>query len=325
MTDIHGLLDYLSDGNFHSGEDIAAEFNVSRTAIWKQIKKLNTLLPFEISSVSGKGYRLEESMLVLDKDKLLSYLTKQIALKLDRIEVLLECPSTNQYLLEQSGQCMEDNILLLTESQTQGRGRRGRTWVSPFASNIYMSLSWGLGLSISEMSGLSLVVAISVANAIKNSGIENVKLKWPNDIYVDGKKISGVLLELRGEINSPCRAVIGVGVNVNMPDIAADKIDQPWTDMRSLVGTYVDRNIVIADIINELIPNLELFEQRGFSAFVEQWNNFDLLSNQAIEIIGHAVMKQGIARGVDAHGALLVEFENKIQPLYSGEVSIRLN
>ncbi len=318
------LLDYLSDGNFHSGEDIAAQLNVSRTAIWKQIKKLNALLPVDILSVPGKGYKLAEPLLVLNKDKILSSLSKQARLALAKVDILLECPSTNQALLEQAELQLVENCLLLAESQTEGRGRRGRQWISPFASNIYMSLSYGLSLSISEMSGLSLVVAISVARALKKSGIDNVKLKWPNDIYVEQQKLSGVLLELRGESNGPCRAVIGIGVNVNMPDAAADDIDQPWIDMRRILGQSVNRNQVVACILDELIADLKLFEGRGFSAFTQQWDKLDLLAGKAISITSRSLMDKGIARGVDTQGALLVEFENKVQPIYSGEVSIRL-
>lgn len=325
MAPILLLLDYLSDGHFHSGEDIAAELNVSRTTIWKQVKKLNALLPADILSVPGKGYKLSEPLVVLNKDKILSRMRAQIQPALEKIEILLDCPSTNQFLLEQMEASHTGNTLLLAELQTQGRGRRGRQWVSPFASNIYMSLSWGLSLSIAEMSGLSLVVAISVANALKKNALENIKLKWPNDIYVEKQKLSGVLLELRGESNNPCRAVIGIGVNVNMPVAAAKEIDQPWIDMRSIVGQSVDRNNLVASILDELIPNLALFEAKGFSAFIHHWKELDLLEGKAINIVGHASMKQGIARGVDEQGALLVEFENKVQPIYSGEVSIRLN
>jgi len=325
MVNIHALLDYLSDGDFHSGEDIAAHFKVSRTAIWKQIKKLNAMLSSDIASVSGKGYQLSESMAVLNADTILFYTLKRLHSELHQVEVLLECTSTNQYLLDKIENSSLENYLLLSELQTAGRGRRGRQWVSPFASNIYMSLSWVLAISISQMAGLSLVVAISLAVAMRNNGIENVKLKWPNDIYVDGRKLAGVLLELRGESNSPCRAVMGMGINVNMPQEAGECIDQLWIDMKSLLGASVNRNKVIGSVLNELIPNLKLFEDKGFSAFMERWKEFDLLENKVVDISGHASLTSGIARSVDSQGALIVEFENEPHHIYSGEVSIRLN
>ena len=324
MLDKLKLLDFLSNGDFHSGEDIASEFNVTRTAIWKQLKKLNEVLPSDIVSVSGKGYRLQEPMNVLNVDKINAGIADLLRTEIHKTEVLLECESTNQYLLDGIEQHLSENYLLFAERQKNGRGRRGRPWISPFASNIYMSLSWGLKLSIAEMSGLSLVVAISVANALKKNGIENVKLKWPNDVYVDGKKISGVLLELRGETNSPCRAVIGIGLNVNMHKSAVKKIDQPWTDMQSILGVSVDRNKIAASIVNELLVDLKLFEENGFAYFVEQWRVYDMLEGQQIDITGHTMIKNGIARGVDSQGALLVESDNNISPIYSGEVSIRL-
>jgi len=325
MVDILALLDYLSDGDFHSGEDIAAHFKVSRTAIWKQIKKLNAMLSCDIASVSGKGYQLSESMVVLNADTILFYTSKHLHSQIHQVEVLRECESTNQFLLDKVELGYLDNYLVLAELQTAGRGRRGRQWVSPFASNIYMSLSWGLAISISQMAGLSLVVAISLAVAMRNNGIENVKLKWPNDIYVDGRKLAGILLELRGESNSPCRAVMGMGINVNMPQEAGECIDQLWVDMKSLLGASVNRNKVIGSVLNELIPNLKLFEDKGFSAFMEHWKEFDLLANKVVDISGHASLTSGIARSVDSQGALIVEFENEPHHLYSGEVSIRLN
>lgn len=325
MTTILVLLDYLSDGEFHSGEDIAATLKVSRTAIWKQMKKLNEILPDKVLSIPGKGYKLSEPMAVLDKDKIRSFISQQSQAMLDEIDVILECESTNQLLLDKAEQHHSGNYLLLAESQTQGRGRRGRQWVSPFAGNIYMSLSWGLGISIAQMSGLSLVVAISTAKGLKKSGIEHVKLKWPNDIYVAQQKLAGVLLELRGETNSPGRAVMGIGINANMPVEAGEQIDQPWIDIRRIVGHSVDRNRVAANILNELIPDIMKFETNGFTAFMSEWEKFDLLEGQPVNVIGQSQLETGIARGVDAQGALLVEFDNTVQPIYSGEVSIRVN
>lgn len=323
MTNIAVLLDYLCDGKFHSGEDLATQMGVSRTAVWKQIKRINEKFPIVIKSTPGKGYKISKPITFVNRDEISQNLTSQCNSALKGIDVLLECPSTNQFLLDRIENKKLENYLVLAESQTHGRGRRGREWVSPFASNIYMSLLWTLNISIAEMSGLSLVVAISVAKAIQSFGINNVMLKWPNDIYVDNKKISGVLLELRGEANSPCNAVIGMGVNVNMPKLMGDRINQQWSDMESILKKNINRNHVIAQILNELIPRLEKFSEYGFSEFIDEWNSFDLLAEQKIKIEGNMNLSEGIAHGVDKQGALLVEHNGKIQSLYSGEVSVR--
>lgn len=323
MTDLSVILKFLSDGEFHSGEDLATELNVSRTAIWKQIKKLNILLPFDIQSVPSKGYKIEQPMSFLSSSEIFNDLSDLVAIEPQNLEILFECKSTNQYLLERIENNLLQNYLVLAEMQTQGRGRRGRVWVSPFASNIYMSLLWKLEVSIAEMAGLSLVVAISVAKAIQKFDIDKVMLKWPNDIYVNNKKLSGVLLELRGESNSPCNAVIGIGVNVNMPKESGNKIDQDWIDMQSLLKSKINRNQVVAEIMNQLIPRLKKFNDNGFSVFSDEWKVLDLLDEKHINIDGHMSLNEGIAHGVDKHGALLVESEGKVQALYSGEVSIR--
>ncbi len=323
MTDLLLLLDYLSDGQFHSGEDLAVELGITRTAIWKKIQKLNAILPVKIISVHSKGYKIKNPLTVLNKNRILDYLPAEFHSQLNQLEVLLECTSTNQYLLE----CLEQNQLkngvVLAETQTQGRGRRGRYWVSPFGSNIYMSLSWQMGISIAEMAGLSLVVAISVAKALQKFGIDDVMLKWPNDVYVDGRKLAGILLELRGESNSPCSAIIGIGVNVNMPEDMADKIDQPWIDMQQLLKKQVNRNKVAAMILNELIPRLQQFNKTGFSGFMNEWEQLDFLAGKVINIEGHMQLSEGVASGVDKQGALLVEYKGQVQALYSGEISIR--
>ena len=323
MSDLLVLLDYLSDGKFHSGENLATELNVSRTAIWKQIKKLETHLPFNIHSVPGKGYKIDKPMILLNRSDILSNLSGKALIEPQSLDILFECRSTNQYLLERIQNHKLKNYLVLAEMQTQGRGRRGRKWISPFASNIYMSLLWTLDISIAEMAGLSLVVAISVATALQKSGVKNVMLKWPNDIYVDNKKLAGVLLELRGESNSPCNAVIGIGVNVNMPEESGVTIDQDWVDMEGELKTAVNRNHVVAEILNELIPRLIKFNKYGFKEFIDEWKTLDLLAEKRINIEGHVSINEGVAHGVDKHGALLVEHNGKIQSLYSGEVSIR--
>lgn len=323
MTDLLVLLAYLSDGQFHSGEGLATKLGVSRTAIWKKIQKLNGILPVKIISVQSKGYKIEQPITVLNKNEILGYLPVEFQRQLNQIEVLLECTSTNQYLLDRLEQNPLKNYMVLAETQTQGRGRRGRHWVSPFASNIYMSVSWQMDISIAEMAGLSLVVAISVARALQKFEIKNVMLKWPNDVYVDSKKLAGVLLELRGESNSPCNAIIGIGVNVNMPNDVAGEIDQPWVDMQQLLKKPVNRNEVAAMVLNELIPRLQQFNHSGFSGFMAEWNSLDLLAGKAINIEGHTQLGEGVASGVDKHGALLVEHKGKLQALYSGEVSIR--
>ncbi len=323
MVELLRILECLSDAEFHSGEELAENFGVSRTAIWKQVQKLNTILPLKISSASGKGYRLQQALSVLNRRKIEQHVSGAILQKIYDIEILVSCPSTNQFLLESATESQRQNRLVLAEMQTQGRGRRGKEWVSPFASNIYMSLLWHFDISMAEVAGLSLIVAISIARALKKAGVGQVMLKWPNDVYVDNRKLAGVLLELRGELNSPCQAVIGMGINVNMPPAEAEKIDQQWVDMQTILKSKVNRNELVAQILNELVAALEQFNKQGFAAFVEQWQTLDLLANREISIENHQGVTTAIARGVNNQGALLVEQDNRITALYSGDVSVR--
>ena len=323
MSDLTPLIKILSDGKFHSGTAIGEALHVQRAAVWKWIEQVRSL-GVTVDAVTGRGYRLKTPLELLDITEIESHL-KQIGCDAS-LEIILEgsLGSTNSELATQSRDGAPSGRVLLAEYQTQGRGRNQRGWVSPFASQIAMSLLWRYNEVPFGLTGLSLVVGIAVAQALKLVGVGGIQLKWPNDIYCQGKKLGGILVEVQGEPSGPCALIIGVGINVDLRG-AKDKvceIDQPWIDCYSVKGGSVSRNELSASLIKNIVSYMEQFQDDGFGAFVDQWNALDYLVGQAVIMQLSRGEARGIARGVSRNGGLLIENDGQIQELFSGDASL---
>ena len=213
--------------------------------------------------------------------------------------------------------------VILAEHQTGGRGRRGRQWHSPFARNIYLSMGWKFENSLSELGCLSLVTALATARALSRAGLEGHRVKWPNDLLLDGRKLCGCLVEVQGDSQGPCHAVLGVGINVHMPATASTAgIDQPWTDVHSQLPAC-SRNTLAALLLEELLAGLDLFARQGFAPFTGPWEEMDGLRGQTIEVYSGDKVLKGTAIGINESGALLLDTGKETLTLYSGEVSLR--
>lgn len=315
------LLAALADGQFHSGDALGVSLGVSRTAIWKQIKKIEALgLPLE--SVKGKGYCITGGLDLLDQQVISKHLTNDVAALIECLDIVQVIDSTNVRAMEKA-MAGEKAYICTAEQQTAGRGRRGKAWVSPFASNLYFSIVWAFNGGAAALEGLSLAVGVAVANALKAAGVDAVGLKWPNDVLHNNQKLSGVLLEMVGDAAGPCQVVVGVGVNVNMSRQAGGAIDQPWIDVASLVDGSVNRSELLALLLNELIPMLQQFEQSGFGHFRESWQQLDCYAGEDVAIsLGHEKII-GRACGVDERGAIIIETDTGRRSFNGGEVSLR--
>ena len=308
------LIRLLADGEFHSGEALGETLGVSRMAVSKQIKVLETI-GLDVFKVTGKGYKLSAPLQLLDAEQI----TAGSGVTVESHQVL---GSTNQHLLDKAA-LLQKGHSCFAEYQTAGRGRRGKKWVSPYGSHLYTSTYWSLDAGIQAASGLSLVIGIAVARTLTDLGIVNTQLKWPNDVYVDGKKIAGVLVEIIATAGGECHLVIGLGLNVNMPLQAGLEIDQAWTDINQQLPHSLDRNVLATSYLTHLIKVLTDFESFGFGHFVEEWNCCDAFKDSPVVLtIGHK-KKYGIAKGIDHSGALLLEVDGVISPLVGGEVSLR--
>jgi BirA family biotin operon repressor/biotin-[acetyl-CoA-carboxylase] ligase len=326
MLTEHALLELLSDGYFHSGTELGEKLKISRAAIWKQIRQLEILLGLDVQAVQGRGYRLAHPIELLEEKVIYDALSRQSKALLGMLEVHLQLDSTNRYLMQHG---IRDNKsgahVVLAEMQTAGRGRRGKHWVSPFAQNIYLSLMWQFTDATLNLSGVSLATGVAVIRALNSLGISGLQLKWPNDIYCQGKKLAGILLELRGEAGGRCNMVVGLGLNVNMSAHDAAEIDQAWTDIRSVTQRGFSRNQLVSAILSELLPCMALYSQQGLTPFLKDWEQHDMLKDKPVTLLMHEHQREGVAHGVNEQGALLFEYEGKIEPLYAGELSLRLN
>lgn len=320
---LQALLRILADGEFHSGESLGEAQGVSRAAVWKQLKKLEPL-GLECHSIRGRGYRIPGGINLLDRDVFEPLLSSLVASSLTRIEMALSLESTNTLAAAEAQQGLCHGRLYVAERQTAGRGRRGRVWASPFARNLYFSLTWSFSGGAAALEGLSLVVGLALRNGLADLGLNGVQLKWPNDLLCQGRKLAGVLLEMSGDATGPCQVVIGAGVNVAMPEAEAVAVDQPWIDLQQIAGASLDRNRVLAVLLNALVPALQLFEQQGFAPFREAWQQHNAYQGRPVRLATERFSEQGVCVGVDAKGALLLTTESGTKAFHGGELSLRL-
>jgi len=255
------------------------------------------------------------------------YLSKNNFSYLEKIIIFDEINSTNTYLLELPAEKTNETIICFAESQTAGKGRRGKHWVSPFAQNIYLSLSWKFNnTSFSVLSGLNIAVAIALVNALKIFGIEDdIGLKWPNDILWNRKKLAGILIEICHQKNNLYRAVIGIGINVQMQKETAKNINQPWTDISAIINTTPNRNKIAGLILDQTLTALKTFEQQGIKSFFSAWQKLDVTLNKQVAIITTQQQISGISHGIDENGFFLLEIESgQIQSFAAGELSLQI-
>ncbi|ELR63172.1 Biotin-protein ligase [Photobacterium marinum] len=309
------LVAMLSDGQFHSGEALGESLGISRAAISKHIKVLQSW-GLDIYRVQGKGYSLASKLELLDCDKILAQV------KCPGLELIPVIDSTNQHLLDRVGQ-LPQGAVCLAEYQEAGRGRRGRQWLSPFGTNLYLSMYWRLDAGMAAAMGLSLVVGVAIAEALQSLGADGVKVKWPNDLYYQDKKLAGILIEMTGQAGDAAHLVIGMGLNVAMAEQEGSGIDQAWTNLARACDGLPERNQLAATLIQQLHQTLEQYEQVGLEGFIERWNRLDNFLDRPVKLLIGERVVEGVARGINSQGALLLETEQGLKPYIGGEISLR--
>lgn len=323
MPDPFDLLFDLSADHFTSGEALARQHGVSRMAVWKAIQRLSDL-GVPVDSVRGRGYRLAERIELLDPTVIVEALDDRYHAVLDHLEVLPSIRSTNAHLVTRYSCEDSTRAAVFAEHQSAGRGRRGRAWESPFGANLYLSLRWQFELPAASLGLLSLAVASEVAWVLAEEGLRGHGVKWPNDLFWEGRKLGGLLLELAGEQQGPCGVVIGLGLNWKMPANVAQRIDQPWADLVSALGSEPSsRNRLAGRVLSALVSACLKFESSGFDAFREQWTRFDAISGQEVRMLLGDREVYGRALGIDSEGRLEVATEAGVERFSSGEVSVR--
>ncbi|MBT5209350.1 MAG: biotin--[acetyl-CoA-carboxylase] ligase [Halieaceae bacterium] len=239
-----------------------------------------------------------------------------------RIEVEREIDSTNAALKRRALSEDIHGVALFAETQTAGRGRLGRVWVSPPKSNIYLSLGWRTGLEPLELAGLSLAAGCAIGEGLERNFGLKMQLKWPNDLYLGGKKCGGVLIDLVQSSNQDWTIVVGVGLNVAMPNSGGNDIDQPWTDLGSHSAVPLTRNEVGGQLLGALVPLLSSWQVGAFSQWRESWSRRDLMAGHQITVQQGNHSISGRADGVDHSGALRVVTNEGLTVVQSGEASM---
>ena len=308
------LISILSNGEFHSGEQLGTELGMSRAAINKHIQTVREW-GLDIFTVPGKGYRLPAPIQLLNSDKILAALLE------GKVDVLPVIDSTNQYLMDRIHQ-LNSGDACVAEYQQAGRGRRGRKWFSPFGSNLYLSMYWKLDQGPAAAMGLSLVIGIVMAEVMQRLGAADVRVKWPNDLYLKDRKLAGILVELTGKTGDAAHLVIGAGINLRMREPAADIINQGWINLQE-AGIDIDRNELTVTLLKDLRAALRQFELDGLAPFITRWRNIDNFLDRPVKLLIGDKEIHGIERGIDQQGALLLEIDGEIKTYIGGEISLR--
>ncbi|GLX65611.1 bifunctional ligase/repressor BirA [Proteus vulgaris] len=308
------LIELLADGNIHSGEQLGESLGMTRAGINKHIQTLRSW-GIDVQTVAGKGYQLDAPMNLLNVDSV----NKNI--KGEPASVIPVIDSTNQYLIQRISELKSGDVCI-AEYQSAGRGRRGRQWISPFGRNLYLSMYWKLDQGPAAAIGLSLVVGVIMAEVLQKLGAEGVKVKWPNDLYLNDKKLSGILVELTGKTGDVAHIVTGIGINIAMSKNQNEAINQQWINLEQ-VGIKIDRNELACEITNALRDAFVQFEKQGLSVFIERWKRLDNFMDRRVKLIIGEKEIFGIAKGINDQGALLLEQDGKIIPYIGGEISLR--
>ncbi|SBR52232.1 MULTISPECIES: biotin--[acetyl-CoA-carboxylase] ligase [unclassified Halomonas] len=320
------LMRLLSDGEVHSGEQLGDALGVSRAAVWKQLKKLDAL-GVELVAVKGRGYRLAQPLEPLVGAKVVERLPASARHHLARLFVEDQLPSSNAYLRDRFEQGAGHAEVCLVELQTAGRGRRGRVWTTPWGQSLMLSVGWRFEAGVAALEGLSLAVGVVVAQVLEQHGVAP-RLKWPNDILLaqgdsaELGKLAGILVEVTGDAAGPCEVVIGMGMNLQLPESMRQAIEQPvaalFDDLPSL-----SRNQLAADVVAGLLAMLAGFEEQGFAPWRAAWNQRHAYTDQPIQVIQGNQVHEAVAGEVDDSGSLWVTEAGHSKRLSGGEISVR--
>lgn len=311
----------LADGDFHSGEVIAARLGVTRATVWNAIRHARSL-GLAVDKVPSRGYRVAPSPVWLDAGRVAALLGGEASRF--SIEVRDAVSSTNALLLDRAAQGARDGTVIAAEVQTAGRGRRGRSWRATLGAALTFSVLLRFEQGVGGLSGLSLAVGVAVARALEALGARGVGLKWPNDLQVAGRKLGGILIEVQGDALGPTAAVVGIGLNVRLGPADRDQIDQPVADLHD-AGADLDRNRLLAVVLTEIAAAADRFAAEGFAAFEAAFRQRDALHGADVVVhLGNGEVVGGEVLGVAGDGALMVRTPTGARRFHGGEVSLRL-
>lgn len=322
LPHLFNVLRLLADGEFHSGAQLAQRLQLSRTTVWTAVQALEQH-GLTVYAVRGRGYRLATPVSCLEADAIRRYLgnrATQFAIQVEE-----EIDSTNRLLLSTAALAPHGSCIF-AELQTAGRGRQQRRWHANLGGGLMFSLLWRFEQGAAFLTGLSLAVGVAIVRCLREAGIAEAGLKWPNDLYAAGRKLGGVLIEMQGEMEGPSHVVIGIGLNVRLDRQVQQLIDQSAIDLWQLTGKMIDRNALAASLLRHLADVLDTFRHLGFTAVRQEWEHYHVYARQPVRLLlANGTSIDGQVAGVNAAGALLLQTADGLRTFSSGDVSLRGN
>jgi BirA family biotin operon repressor/biotin-[acetyl-CoA-carboxylase] ligase len=321
------LVALLQDGELHSGALLAKQLGMTRAGVWKLAGELRGL-GVELESVARRGYRLVKPVELLDLGRIRDEALRLGLVLPEDIELEFELDSTSDRLHRAPPPPADRPRLVFAEIQRAGRGRRGRSWIAPFGSGLTFSMGWTFTETPAGLSSLSLAIGAALVRCLRDWGADQAMLKWPNDLLVCGRKLGGLLIQLRAESGAGASAVIGLGLNLQLSEVARAGIEGPGVlpvaDLaEALHGSLPGRNALAASLASAMLEALQRFAAGGFDPFLEDWRSFDALRDAPVTLVQGEASIEGVARGADRDGALLLETVGRLERFYSGDVSLR--
>ena len=315
------ILRLLADGRFQSGEEIARHFGVTRATVWNALKDAEAM-GVQLFSVRGRGYRLPEPIQLLEHDSVLDAIGQQRTWF--NLELHDHLESTNSYLMKQASTGCAHATCVAASLQTKGRGRRGRAWQAGLGASLTFSLLWRFQAGASALSGLSLAVGVAIIRALHAVGVTEAQLKWPNDVLVNRQKLAGILIELQGDMEGPSAAVIGIGLNLRLPEHVKRHIDQAAIDLQTLMRPPPNPRELLGLLLRHLAEVLSEFESNGFEKLRDEWIQHHAYRNQPVlMLLPDGRQSHGIVVDVASDGVLMVETATGVQRFTAGEISLR--
>ena len=325
MSD-RALIARLADGQVHSGERLAQALGVSRAAVWKGIERLRAQ-GVGILAEPRRGYRLPVAVELLEDSRITRAIAPGRRQRLRGIEVLFDVDSTNDRLLNGEPPPPDQALLCCCELQRAGRGRRGRRWLVPFGQGIAMSIGWQFREMPRDLPALGLAIGVAIARALGRVGARGIRLKWPNDVCFEDRKLGGVLIDLRAEAEGPVHVVIGIGLNLALSVSARVEIEATGVRAAAVADACAatpSRNEVAGTVADDVLAVLEAYERSGFAPLRAEWSSLDAFADRRVRLSLGTESVHGIARGIDAEGALRLDVDGTVRKFLSGDLSLRL-
>lgn len=304
-----------NQSNFCSGEEISKRLGCSRAAIWKHIQSLKRK-GYIIESRSGLGYRLLDRPDLIEPEELMVYLQTRMFGR--EIRYFRTIPTTQLIAHQWAREGAKEGSLVVAEEQTAGKGRLGNRWFSPSHQGIWSSLILRPSISINEASHMTLLTSLAVYQAICDYTQLPVEIKWPNDLLIRGKKICGILTELKGEQDQVDYLVVGVGINVNLTSDL--EIGRPFTSLSKEWGKPIRRAALLAKILGEWEQWYQLYLKQGFQPIKQQWEEVTSFTGKRIRARTPKGRVIGVAKGINHQGALMLKTETGLVEIYSADI-----